>query len=228
MKPSLTNSLLDEARSAETAGRLGEAIDKIRERIGAMIVARDYLQRNLQDAIVLGRDQAKAQAALTAHDSEATMLEEAVEAFTRKQEHLQRQQTASELAALKVKAEQTAEQLDAETKAWAFMAAELRAKGQTIAGLATALDRQNAQLEGQRQRVSRRASTIVREAVGDIPSTPFALQGWGRRNDERMVEMLTDNPSILRRRQNPRRGRFGESNAAKDQVAYGMPTGVRA
>jgi hypothetical protein len=108
------------------------------------------------------------------------------------------------------------------------MAAELRAKGQTIAGLATALDRQNAQLEGQRQRVSRRASTIVREAVGDIPSTPFALQGWGRRNDERMVEMLTDNPSILRRRQNPRRGRFGESNAAKDQVAYGMPTGVRA
>jgi chromosome segregation ATPase len=228
MKTSLTNSLLDEARSAETAGQLGEAIDKIRERIGAMIIERDELQRTLQDAIMSGRDQAKAQTALEAADRDAVTLEAAMAAFARRLDELTRKEKADEIVHLKARAAQTAEQLAIAATKWAAAGGQVRVCGHEVSDLARNLDRQNAQLEGLGLRIERRSSPIVRAAIGDIPSTPLGLSEYGKRCVYHVIEMLSDLPSNLRRRQNPRRGRLGESNAAKDQVAYGVPTGIRA
>jgi len=76
------------------------------------------------------------------------------------------------------------------------------------------------QLEVLGERRLTKASGIIRAAIGEVRRGD-GVSEYGRRIDIALEDVLSDNPSIMRRAQILRRGRFGESNQARDMATEG-------
>lgn len=97
---------------------------------------------------------------------------------------------------------------------------KFRAVGARMAGLAKQQDRTTTELESLGVRRLRKASGIIRDAIGEVRRGD-GVSEYGRRIDIGLEEILSDNPSIMRRAQIMRRGRVGETNLARDMATEG-------
>ena len=95
-----------------------------------------------------------------------------------------------------------------------------RAAGARVAGLAKQQERTVVRLEALGQRRLAKASGIIRTAIGEVRRGDGVTE-YGRRIDIALELVLNDNPSHMRRAQILRRGRFGESNQARDMATEG-------
>jgi hypothetical protein len=77
------------------------------------------------------------------------------------------------------------------------------------------------------ERRLRKASGIIRNTIGEVRRGD-GVSEYGRRIDISLEEVLTDNPSIMRRAQIHRRGRVGETNQARDMATEGWMKLARA
>jgi hypothetical protein len=76
------------------------------------------------------------------------------------------------------------------------------------------------ELEALGERRLSRASGIIRNTIGEVRRGD-GVSEYGRRIDIGLEEVISDNPSILRRAQVLRRGRVGETNEARDMATEG-------
>jgi len=65
-----------------------------------------------------------------------------------------------------------------------------------------------------------RASGIIRNTIGEVRRGD-GVSEYGRRIDIGLEDVISDNPSILRRAQVLRRGRVGETNEARNMATEG-------
>ena len=226
-KEALLESILDEARSAKTSADLAVAIDKIEVRIGALILERGALERGLQDSLVRGKDQAKAQAAITANENDTGLAQSALAAFSPRRDEMARQEEAQEKLDLIARQKKEVAELEAATKEGMSAITSTRGVWAKIAGHAHLLERTNSQLEAKGERGLTQPSSVIRAVVGEVPN-PKGDTEYARRLDLALLEVPQDRPNFQRRAQNLRRGRLGEANAVKDAVGGGMMTGVSA
>jgi hypothetical protein len=83
------------------------------------------------------------------------------------------------------------------------------------------------ELEALGERRLSRASGIIRNTIGKVRRGDDVSE-YGRRIDIGLEEVISDNPSILRRAQVLRRGRVGETNEARDMATEGWMKLARA
>ena len=95
-----------------------------------------------------------------------------------------------------------------------------RVAGAKMAGLAKQHERTMGELEALGERRLSRTSGIIRNTIGEVRRGDGVFE-YGRRIDIGLEEVLSDNPSIMRRAQIMRRGRVGESNMARDMATEG-------
>jgi hypothetical protein len=76
------------------------------------------------------------------------------------------------------------------------------------------------ELEALGERRLSRASGIIRNTIGEVRRGD-GVSEYGRRIDIGLEEVISDNPSILRRAQVLRRGRVGETNEARNMATEG-------
>jgi hypothetical protein len=76
------------------------------------------------------------------------------------------------------------------------------------------------ELEALGERRLSRASGIIRSTIGEVRRGD-GVSEYGRRIDIGLEEVISDNPSILRRAQVLRRGRVGETNEARNMATEG-------
>jgi hypothetical protein len=75
-------------------------------------------------------------------------------------------------------------------------------------------------VESRKQRPGKPASGIIRDTIGEVRRGD-GVSEYGRRVDIGFAEILSDNPSIMRRAQIMRRGRVGETNQTRDMATEG-------
>ena len=120
-----------------------------------------------------------------------------------------------------------AQEVAAAAKEFAADVAKVRASGAKLAEATKRHDRTGTKLEARKVRPGLPASVIIRNTIGDVPRGDGVTE-YGRRIDIALEGVLTDNPSIMRRAQILRRGRFGESNQARDIATEGWMNLSRA
>ena len=92
--------------------------------------------------------------------------------------------------------------------------------GALMSSCAKQHDRTLVELESRKQRPAKRASMIICDTIGEV-RRGAGVSEYGRRIDIGLAEVLSDNPSIMRRAQIMRRGRVGETNQARDMATEG-------
>ena len=92
--------------------------------------------------------------------------------------------------------------------------------GALVANLAKQHDRTGVELESRKQRPGKPAFGIIRDTIGEVRRGD-GVSEYGRRIDIGLAEILSDNPSIMRRAQIMRRGRVGETNQTRDMTTEG-------
>jgi hypothetical protein len=144
-------------------------------------------------------------------------LEAARAGFSQKQADARKLEDANAKNALIAEHRQQSDELEAATKEFATAIEKARATGARVAGLAKQHDRTFGELEALGERRLSRASGIIRNTIGEVRRGD-GVSEYGRRIDIGLEEVLSDNPSIMRRAQILRRGRVGETNHARDMA----------
>lgn len=215
---------LDEARAAKTSPELTAAIQKITDRIYEMQNERAMLSRALQDAILFNKDQAKAAAALEAHDTGRMTLEAAVAAFNQRRDGMLLDEAQQQVESLTEEHLKLSAELYKAAQDFAERGREMREAGAKLAALTSKHYQVTSKIEGRTGKVPKKPSSVVREAIGWPTATK--APGYAGRLDHYIVQALVDNPFGMRRAQNMRRGRLGETNATKDMVGAGYVPGA--
>jgi len=220
MKSASLQSFFEECRAAETSDAIGQVVDQIEQKIATMRAERAGMEGQLQEAIVAGRDPGKIHTAIAQLDQDLMTLEAARAGFSQKQADARKLEDAAAKNALLGKHGQQSQELEAATKEFAAAVEKARATGARVAGLAKQQERTVVQLEVLGERRLTKASGIIRAAIGEVRRGD-GVSEYGRRIDIALEDVLSDNPSIMRRAQILRRGRFGESNQARDMATEG-------
>ena len=168
----------------------------------------------LQEAIVAGRDPGKIHTAIAQLDQELMTLEAARAGFSQKRADALKLEDANAKDALIAKHRQQSDELEAATKELAAVMEKARVAGAKMAGLAKQHERTMGELEALGERRLSRTSGIIRNTIGEVRRGDGVFE-YGRRIDIGLEEVLSDNPSIMRR------GRVGESNMARDMATEG-------
>jgi hypothetical protein len=214
------NTFLEECRAAKTSGEIGTVLDQIEHKIGAMHAERATFEGQLQEAIVGGRDPGKIHSAIAQTDQDLMTLQAALAGFSQRQADVRKREEGESTKALVGQYEREGLELDAAAREFAAAVEKARATGARVAGLAKQHDRTTSELEALGGRRLSKASGIIRTAIGEVRRGD-GVSEYGRRIDVSLAEVLSDNPSIMRRAQVMRRGRVGETNQAKDMATEG-------
>lgn len=220
MKASTLQSFLEECRAAKTSDEIGAVVEQIEQRIATMRATRASVEGQLQEAIVAGRDPGKIHTAIAQMDQDLMTLEAARGGFSQKQEETRQLEFNSATQALIDQHALEAQEVAAAANEFADYVAKARASGAKLAEATKRHDRIGTQLEARKARPGLPASSIIRNTIGEVPRGDGVTE-YGRRIDITLEGVLTDNPSIMRRAQILRRGRFGESNQARDTATEG-------
>ena len=147
-------------------------------------------------------------------------LEAARAGFNQKQEDVRKAESAHETKALVDRHGQESGALEAAARDFATKVEAARMAGALMSSCAKQHDRTLVELESRKQRPAKRASMIIRDTIGEV-RRGAGVSEYGRRIDIGLAEVLSDNPSIMRRAQIMRRGRVGETNQARDMATEG-------
>jgi hypothetical protein len=202
---------------------LNDIESKLREAEGE----RTALEAQLQQAIMAGRDTGKLHTSIDQLTHSLRDLQSAHDGYSRRREQLSKQEEAESKQALIVKHRQQSDDLEAATKEFAAAIEKARVVGSNVAGLARQHERTVGELEALGERRLSRASGIIRNTIGKVRRGDDVSE-YGRRIDIGLEEVISDNPSILRRAQVLRRGRVGETNEARDMATEGWMKLARA
>lgn len=219
-KATSLHSFLDECRAAKTSDEIGLVVDQIEAKIATMRVERSKFDGQLQEAIVAGRDVGKIHTTIAQTDQDLMTLQAAVAGCSQRRVDVLKHEQGNATQALISRHRLESQELEAATKEFAAAVEKARATGARVAGLAKQHDRTSTELEALGTRRLGKASGIIRTAIGEVRRGD-GLTEYGRRIDVGLAEVLTDNPSIMRRAQVMRRGRVGETNLAKDMATEG-------
>jgi hypothetical protein len=220
MKAPNLHGFLEECRAANTSDEIGGMIDLIESRIATMRAARGGMEGQLQDVILAGRDPGKIHTAIAQLDQDLMTLEAAQAGFSQKQTDARKAEADRETQALADRHVQEGKALEAAARDFADIMEKARMAGSLMASVAKQHDRTTVELESRKQRPGKPASGIIRETIGEVRRGE-GITEYGRRVDIALEGVLTDNPSHMRRAQILRRGRFGESNQARDMATEG-------
>jgi hypothetical protein len=227
MKATTLHSFLEDCRAATTSDEIGLVVDQIEQKIGTMRAERSKFDGQLQEAIVAGRDPGKIHTAIAQADQDLMTLEAALAGFGQKRADVRKVESEQETRILVDRHAQEGGALEAATRDFAAIMDKARMAGALVANLAKQHDRTGALLESRKQRPAKRASGIIRDTIGEVRRGD-GVSEYGRRIDIGLAEVLSDNPSIMRRAQNMRRGRVGETNQARDMATEGWMKLARA
>jgi hypothetical protein len=220
MKAPTLHSFLEECRAAKTSDEIGLVVDQIEQKISTMRADRSKFDGQLQEAIVGGRDPGKVHTAIAQLDQDLMTLEAARAGFSQKQADALKLEDANAKADLIGKHRQQSDDLEVVAKEFAATIEKARVAGARLAGLAKQHERTVGELEALGERRLSRASGIIRSAIGEVRRAD-GVSEYGRRIDIGLEQVLSDNPSIMRRAQIMRRGRVGETNLARDLATEG-------
>lgn len=214
------DSFLEECRAAKTSDEIGGVVDRIETMIGTVQAERSKLDGQLGEAVVGGVDPGKIHTAMAQLNQDVMTLEAARAGFSQKRADVLKLEDANAKDALIAKHRQQSDELEAATKEFAAAVEKARTAGTRMADLAKQQDRATGDLESLGERRLRKASGIIRDAIGEVRRGD-GVSEYGRRIDIGLEEVLSDNPSIMRRAQIMRRGRVGETNMARDMATEG-------
>jgi hypothetical protein len=220
MKAPTLHSFLEDCRAAKTSDEIAIVVEQIEQKIGTMRADRSKMDGQLQEAIVAGRDPGKIHTVIAQLDQDLMTLEAARAGFSQKQADARKLEDANAKAALIDNHRRQSAELEAATKEFAAAMEKARVAGARVAGLAKQHERTVIELEALGERRLSRASAIIRNTIGEVRRGD-GVSEYGRRIDIGLEEVLSDNPSILRRAQVLRRGRVGETNLARDMATEG-------
>ena len=227
MKAATLHSFLEDCRAAKTSDDIGAVVDQIESKIGTTRAERSKFDGQLQEAIVGGRDPGKIHTAIAQLDQDLMTLEAARSGFSQKQTDARKAEWERETQALADRHVQESGALEAATRDFAAIMEKARTAGAFVASCAKQHDRTATELEGRKQRPAKRASGIIRDTIGEVRRGD-GVSEYGRRIDIGLEQILSDNPSIMRRAQIMRRGRVGETNLARDMATEGWMKLARA
>lgn len=220
MKANPINALLDECRNGRSSDEHRRSVERIEQKIISLQDERATFSGQLQEAIADGSDAGKLHTALAQINENLANLEAAREVFSRRQEEAAALEFNSEKQALINLREIEARAVATAAKEFATDVTKARASGAKLAEATKRHDRSGTKLEARKVRPGLPASAIIRNAIGDVPRGDGVTE-YGRRLDITLEGVLTDSPSHMRRAQILRRGRFGESNQARDMATEG-------
>jgi hypothetical protein len=221
MKANTLHSFLEECRAAKTSGEIGQAVERIETKIGAVRADRTKFDGQLQEAIVAGSDPGKIHTAIAQVDQDLMTLEAARAGFSQRQEDARKREEGEKVKALVDRHASESAELEAATQEFAAAMEKARATGARVAGLAKQHGRTVDELEALKLgRPFTPASSIIRGGIGQVRGGSGETE-YGRRIDIGMAEVLSDNPAIRVRAMVHRRGRVGETNMARDMATEG-------
>ena len=183
-----------------------------------MRAERATFEGQLQEAIVAGRDPGKIHTAIAQTD--LMTLQAALAGFSQRRADVLKLEAAANKKAQLDRHRLQSQELEAATKEFTAALEKARATGARVAGLAKQHDQTAVELESAGERRLNKASAIIRNAIGEVRRGD-GVSEYGRRIDIALAEVLSDNPSIMRRAQVMRRGRVGETNHARDMATEG-------
>lgn len=228
MKPTVLEEFLTECRAASTSVAIGQVVDQIEQKIGAVHADRAKLDGQLQEAIIAGRDPGKIHTAIAQLDQDVMTLEAARSGFSRKQSDVEKAEQDAADRALQDKHRKQSAELVAAFQELAATGEKMRAIVAKVAAIARDHDRTVTSMEARRLRPEKRVSAIARETIGDV-RTGAGVTEYGRRADILLTEVLSMNPAHLMRLRDSRRqsGRFGESYQARDHAVEALMDQVK-